>query len=36
MARVLVLGAGTPTPIPDRFGSSFVLHLAACPSNAGQ
>ena len=27
MARVLVLGAGTPTPIPDRFGSSFVLHL---------
>ena len=24
MARVYVLGAGTPTPTPQRFGSSFV------------
>ena len=27
MARVFVLGAGTPTPTPDRYGSSFVLQL---------
>ena len=27
MARVFVLGAGTPTPTPQRFGSSYVLQL---------
>ena len=26
MTRIYVLGAGTPTPTPTRFGSSFVLH----------
>ncbi len=27
MLRLTVLGSGAPTPTPDRFGSSFVLHL---------
>ena len=27
MARIHVLGAGTPTPTPTRFGSSFALEL---------
>ncbi len=27
MARVFILGAGTPTPAPDRYGSSHVLQL---------
>ena len=27
MARIFVLGAGTPTPTPERFGSSQVLQL---------
>ena len=27
MAKVFVLGAGTPTPTPDRYGSSYVLDL---------
>jgi ribonuclease BN (tRNA processing enzyme) len=27
MARVFLLGAGTPTPTPTRFGSSYVLQL---------
>ena len=27
MARVHVLGAGTPTPTPERFGSSFVAEV---------
>ena len=27
MARVYVLGAGTPTPTPERFGSSFVAEF---------
>ena len=28
MARVHVLGAGTPTPTPTRFGSSYVVEVA--------
>ncbi len=28
MARVHVIGAGTPTPTPSRFGSSFVVEVA--------
>ena len=28
MARVHILGAGTPTPTPERFGSSFVVEVA--------
>ena len=28
MARIHILGAGTPTPTPARFGSSFVLEVA--------
>ena len=28
MARIHVLGAGTPTPTPTRFGSSFVVEVA--------
>ena len=28
MARVHILGAGTPTPTPTRFGSSFVVEVA--------
>ena len=27
MPRIYVLGAGTPTPTADRFGSSYVLEL---------
>ena len=27
MARIFILGAGTPTPTPERFGSSQVLQL---------
>ena len=27
MATVHILGAGTPTPTPDRFGSSFALEI---------
>ncbi|GAA1249089.1 MBL fold metallo-hydrolase [Prauserella halophila] len=27
MAKVHVLGSGTPTPTPDRFGSSYVIDL---------
>jgi ribonuclease Z len=27
MNRLVILGAGTPTPTPDRFGSSYVLQL---------
>ena len=27
MLRLTVLGSGAPTPTPDRFGSSYVLHL---------
>ena len=27
MARVFVLGAGTPTPTPTRFGSAYVLQV---------
>ena len=27
MARIHILGAGTPTPTPDRFGSSYVMEL---------
>ena len=25
MTRILLLGSGTPTPTPDRFGSSYVV-----------
>ena len=25
--RLYVLGAGTPTPTPDRYGSAYVLEL---------
>jgi ribonuclease Z len=28
LARVYILGAGTPTPTPERFGSSSVVHVA--------
>lgn len=28
MARIYVLGAGTPTPTPTRFGSAFVVEVA--------
>ena len=28
MARIHVIGAGTPTPTPTRFGSSFVVEVA--------
>ena len=27
MARLYVLGAGTPTPTPDRFGTAFVMEV---------
>ncbi len=27
MARIHILGAGTPTPTPDRFGSSYVVEV---------
>ncbi len=27
MARIFVLGAGTPTPTPDRFGSAFAMEV---------
>ena len=27
MARIFILGAGTPTPTPERFGSSYVVPL---------
>ncbi len=27
MAQVIILGAGTPTPTPLRFGSSHILHI---------
>ncbi len=27
MAQLVVLGAGTPTPTPHRFGSAFALHV---------
>ena len=27
MAEVVVLGAGTPTPTPTRFGSSYALRV---------
>ena len=27
MARVYILGAGTPTPTPERFGSSYVVQV---------
>ena len=27
MARIHVLGAGTPTPTPTRFGSSYVVEV---------
>ena len=27
MVEIYVLGAGTPTPTPGRFGSAHVLHL---------
>ena len=27
MARLYVLGAGTPTPTPTRFGSAYVLDI---------
>ena len=27
MARIYILGAGTPTPTPERFGSSYVAHV---------
>ena len=27
MARIHILGAGTPTPTPTRYGSSFVLEI---------
>ena len=27
MARLHILGAGTPTPTADRFGTSYVLDL---------
>ncbi len=27
MARLTILGSGTPTPTPDRFGSSYVVEL---------
>ena len=27
MSRIVVLGAGTPTPTPARFGSSYVVEL---------
>ncbi len=27
MARVYILGAGTPTPTPARFGSSYVVQI---------
>ena len=26
--RLYVLGAGTPTPTPDRYGSAYVVELA--------
>jgi ribonuclease Z len=28
LARIYILGAGTPTPTPERFGSSSVVHVA--------
>ncbi len=28
MARIYLLGTGTPTPTPDRFGSSHVIEVA--------
>ena len=28
MARIHILGAGTPTPTPTRFGSSYVIEVA--------
>ncbi|MDP3062601.1 MAG: MBL fold metallo-hydrolase [Chloroflexota bacterium] len=27
MARLTILGSGTPTPTPDRFGSSYVIQI---------
>ena len=27
MATLTILGAGTPTPTPARFGTSYVLHV---------
>lgn len=27
MAELIVLGAGVPTPVPERFGTSFVLNI---------
>ena len=29
--RLYVLGAGTPTPTPDRYGSAYVLELGDRP-----
>ena len=29
MARITVLGAGTPTPTPTRYGSAYVLEIGA-------
>src|SRR5215218_10103962 len=28
IVRIYILGAGTPTPTAERFGSSYVVHLA--------
>ena len=33
MAQVHILGAGTPTPTAERFGSSLVLELAVVVSH---
>ena len=27
MARLYIIGAGTPTPTPTRFGSAYVLEI---------
>ena len=29
MTRIHILGAGTPTPTPTRFGSSFVIEIGS-------
>ena len=39
MAKIHILGAGTPTPTPDRFGSAFAVQMggeamAAAPAKA--
>ena len=42
MAEVVILGAGTPTPTPTRFGSSYALRIGGellmfeCSARANQ